>query len=281
MKILVEGDSWCFSWDVQGVGLHFNKPLKSDAFKDFVEGDPYLQKLLCEAGHDVTTTGQGGSSNALVIDRLWANDSSTEYDLVIIFQTSPLRDLDTNNTLKCRDPVYMKNIIDTISDKSVDEYNDIVQGFAYGYYEKLYQVAEAKYPNANFLLMGGNSKIDPVTWKRFQSDYPNSKMHVLHYSILEMLISHFDYDFGWFKSAEPILDLKHHTENGFNNWNLHVDESWNHDLIEYLHQSEVNRNQAMLKTYFFTYPDAGHLNRQSFLYVADDILCWMQENLET
>jgi len=277
-KILIEGDSWCFCWDVQSCGFRFEKPLKSKAFSYYHAGDPYLEKLLWEAGHEAKTTGKGGSSNAMVIDRLWAHDS-TDYDLIIILQTSPLRDLDTEKKCSAMDPGYMKSIKDTIGDKTPDEYNAIVQGYAYDYYKKLYDVALSKYPNSQFLLMGGNSKIDPDTWNRFQNDHPNSRMHVLHHSLLEMLQSHVKYDFNQIGSREPICDLVHHTESGFANWNSHVDETWNWDLIDYLYDSEINIHRSLMKTYMFTVPDNGHLNRNSYLYVADDILCWMEENL--
>lgn len=79
MRILIEGDSWAYVWQLSDTG--------NTAY-------PGFSRFLESAGHTVTVTAQAGSSNRQSIERV--KYYKDEYDLVIWIQTEPMRDWFTN-----------------------------------------------------------------------------------------------------------------------------------------------------------------------------------------
>lgn len=80
MRILIEGDSWAYVWQLLDSG---NQPF------------PGFSRYLEAAGHTVDVQARAGSSNQQTIDRI--KDYTEPYDLVIWIQTEPMRDWFTDN----------------------------------------------------------------------------------------------------------------------------------------------------------------------------------------
>lgn len=270
MKILLEGDSWTRCWHTGWSTKYPDRSLLSKNFKYLLENDQALLKYLSDAGHDVTDNARGGSSNSEIHGRLLSYEISvTPPDLIVIFQTNPVRDLmDTNNP---GDHVYYgKNIRNSLSHLTPVGFDKKIQSMCYNWYEDLNNLLKSKFPNTPVLLLGGNSKIEPATWKSFQTANPDTTMNVLHYSILEWLIDSFYYD------PDAGMTFKHHTELTFPDWFEFIDESWNYDSVDYIYSKHVSMYPEIMP---FTWPDTGHLNKHSLLILADSILLWAENNI--
>ena len=150
-KILIIGDSWgCgeWRWSRPGVGGPVH---------------PGLELYLKEYGCDVTNLSVGGSSNSEILDRL--NDCikiNNSYDVIIWFQTDPLRDLQP----------YADNI--EIFKKDKEDFILV--------HDELLDSIYAKFNSLNLPIycLGGTTKLNLELLKK----YPN--LHPVIPSIIEM-----------------------------------------------------------------------------------------------
>ena len=59
-----------------------------------------------------------------------------------------------------------------------------------------------------------------------------------------------------------------------------VDDEWNKELVDYIY--EVDKHYVDFSpARIFTWPDGRHLNRDAFFYLADEILFWAEQNIDS
>lgn len=275
MKILLEGDSWAYSFHVDAAcGARSKGLFKHKSLQKYNGAEESLKDILAGLGHEVILSAKCGSSNRFVLDRL-CKIKETDIDLIVVFQTCPIRDL--NDSFIAKSEVYEKNLKDKVSHLTPSQFDEFVQDLAYKYYYNLHNIINSKFNNVPTILLGGNSRVDGKTFKRFVNEHPNTSLKSPCESILEMLYNRISMD------TYPMphtLDF-HSTELTFANWIHNVDDTWNHDLIDYIYEQKGLSNSVVQYYSFLTWPDSGHLNRAGMLYLVDEILCWADEYLET
>ena len=275
MKILVEGDSWAYSFHVDGsCGARSKGLFRHESLQEMNSAEESLKDILTSLGHEVILSAKCGSSNRFVLDRL-SKINETDVDLIIVFQTCPIRDLNDSHIAKSE--VYEKNLKDKVSHLTPSQFEDFVQDLAYKYYCNLHDIVNLKFNNVPAILLGGNSRVDGNTFQRFVTEHPTTSLKSPCESILEMLYNRIGMD--TYAAIPYTLDF-HNTELTFANWIHNVDDTWNHDLIDYIYEQKDISNGAIQHYSFLTWPDSGHLNRAGMFYLVDEILCWADKYLK-
>ena len=276
MKILLEGDSWAYSFHVDGsCGARSKGLFKHKSLENYNSTEESLKDILTMLGHEVVLSAKCGSSNKFIVDRL-SEIEDTDVDLIVVFQTCPIRDL--NDSHIARSEVYEENLKQQVSHLSPIQFDEFVQDLAYKFYCRLNAVLSMRFGNVPTILLGGNSRVDAKTFEKFVSTHPTTSLKAPCESVLESLYKRISMD--TYCSIPHTLDF-HGTELTFANWTHNVDDTWNHDLIDYIYEQKDISNSSIQHYSYLTWPDSGHLNRAGMFYLVDEILCWADDYLET
>jgi len=273
MKILIEGDSWAYviTNSGQGTVLNEDQTIKHRVNQAHVI-EPFLEHFLNRLDHDTTTNAEPGSSNLDIVQRLKDN-SETDYDLIIIFQTTPCRNY---NVQKPQD-MSEKDFSDlkSLSKMSPTEFDAHIQLLLEQFYTNLHNVITNRYNCTPTLLIGGCSSIEQTTFNKFLKKVNNqSPLVILFNSALEYLGNvKLHHDLAPYK-------FKQHSEITLTSMLKFVDDEWNKELVDYIY--EVDKHYVDFSpARIFTWPDGRHLNRDAFFYLADEILFWAEQNIDS
>ena len=276
MKILLEGDSWAYSFHVDAAcGARSKGLFKHKSLQEYNSAEESLKDILTSLGHEVILSAKCGSSNRFIADRL-SEIEDTDFDLIVVFQTCPIRDL--NDSLIAKSTVYEENLKQQVSQLTPVQFDEFVQVLAYKFYCRLDAIVSSRFNNVPTILLGGNSRVDGKTFKKFVSSHPTTSLKSPCESILEYLYERISMD--TYCSIPLRLDF-HNTELTFANWIHNVDDTWNHDLIDYIYEQKEISNGSIQHYSYLTWPDSGHLNRAGMFYLVDEILCWADDYLQT
>ena len=248
---------------------------KHESMQYLNSAEESLKDILEGLGHEVVLKAVSGSANKMIADRL-STCEDTEVDLIVIFQTCPLRDL--NDTKLARSPEYEEKIKNQVSMLTPEKFEEFVNDLAYKFYCRLNDIISHRFNNTPTFILGGNSRIDRNTFDKFVKIHPSTPLIAPCESIIEMLYSRIN---PLTRVDTPkVLDF-HHTELTHPNWFHNIDETWNPDLVDYIYEKHKDFGVNFMWYYFLTWPDSGHLNRTSMMYLVDEILCWADEYLQS
>ena len=273
MNILIEGDSWAYVITDSGQGTFWNddQEIKHTVNKAFVT-EPFIKNLLISLDHEVTLNAKPGSSNEDIVKRLAAHDK-TNYDLIIVFQTTPCRKFNVQRPqLMTKTDIKNLRSLGKLSPKDFDYH---IQTWLEEFYIDLHNVITTRYNNTPTLLIGGCSSIEDDTFNSFLLKVnEQTPLVVMFNSVIEYLSN--------VKLMEDLTpyEFKHHSEITFTSIDTYIDKEWNSELIDYIYETEKHRIDYVPLRYF-TWPDGRHLNRDAHFYIVDEILFWAEQNIES
>lgn len=193
-KIAIFGDSWSYSSFVK--------------LKNFQEmpGNITFQKLFSSDKYSVDNYSILGGTNLQTVDKV--NNHHKNYDLLIVFQTDPIRQYFKNfansTTLKIDETINLP------SSSSFDEFCELSLRNFYLEFEKI---------NTPILLIGGSAKLC--------LQHVPTKIKILDKSWTELVVPEFnDNYFYW---CEPTLAVYEYARKKFN---------WKSSLADFVHYEE-------------------------------------------
>ena len=262
-KVLLAGDSYTKSWD--------NYQFKSEAFTVHGRGlktpTTYAQKYIAYngcissaklffemSGYDATDIGMPGGSNSEAISAIEQNIS--EHDYVVVFLTSPSRDLETRAYPEFKDYVLRM-------DKDIHWVHKISNNHTYS---RLRDIAQTH--KTHVLCIGGLDPIDVDIFSKYKNEYLRLVMPWCLSYLAPTLKENVKRNIRWgYLHDCGALDAS--------SLNImpEIDQSRpNHTHLLYRDQD----NWSDIEPYLW--PDDGHLNLNAMWRVVDAIVLYMENN---
>ena len=272
-KVLVLGDSWAWCWypnktDTDSVVFQSSR---SDEMQHNRKDDlamqgipvsicfPIWDFLLKLYHYDPQIIAKPGSSNNEQIDKLCdLLDSETPNpDIILLLQTDPLRDFFTGLITQFDENMEgdweYRLIQKTGFHKwNADHVEQVIENTLLNIYRNLITCVHSRKLNIPIMLMGGLSTVDTELLKIACDQVGYYNVHVVskHYITDSIALM---------QPQDQVPEYPHPCVG--NRISHFADETWNHSLIEFLHDIHFDEHKKKYPLIFFSvWPDHAHGN---------------------
>ena len=267
MKILIEGDSWPFTYfgDFTKVN-NVNNLLTSDAYNSNYTSVamPVLATIINQVeGITCHCNAQGGSNNDMVLHRL--NKVPDDYDVVIVYQCQPIKNF--NHSIHMNTDCYNENLKQILS-KPLNEFESILNDMLLEYYQRLEDLRKTKFSNAKFYMIGGGSKVDADMLANVSDQIQ---------PIITSICQHFIEKYNLYDPEMP--PFVQHRDFTFANWANKVDDNTHETIINELYRHNELKKLYKAKLDRILWPDDCHPNANAQISIADLLLKQIEHDL--